>query len=315
MPYECTIRALSTTERHVLGEGPYWDSANNRLYIVDLINGDFVCYDIKSGDVSKRHFDNEMVTFVIPYEADPNKFIVSKNSGSRGVICELDWNEGSLKDLANVEPDLDTRFNDGKCDTMGRLWTGTMGSETSPGVLKPEQGSLYKFDGHRVVHQDSKITLSNGITWSLDQKTMYYVDSGKRHVYGYDFDLANGQISNRRVVFDFASNADICDEELPDGMTIDENGNLWVASFFGGRVLHIDPRTSTLIDYIRLPAEQITSLCFGGEDMTTMYITSAKFHLSPERLAKQPEAGATFEVKLANPIRGVPSQPYRHGSD
>lgn len=301
-PYDCTIKPVSD-DRYGLGEGPYYDENTQKLYMVDAFVGDFICHDLKNKTSEKRHFD-DVVTFIIPHAADGNKFVVSKNKS----ICELDWAQGTLKELAQVEPGASTRFNDAKCDPRGRLWAGTMGLEISPAVVEPEQGSLYSFDGKQVRHHVDKVSLSNGLTWSNDRKTMYYVDSVKRLLYGFDYDDASGTLNNQRVIFDFNKDETAAKDEVPDGMSIDSNGNIWLACFQGSRIVHIDPRTSKIIGYIAMPALKVTSLCFAGKDK--LYATSATFKLTDEQRKQQPLAGALFEITLNLNIEGAKSQPF-----
>lgn len=288
----CKIDTVTDT-RYDLGEGPHWDAKRSEIFFVDAFVGDFHRVD-STGNDQKVHFDN-VVTFIVPWEGEPDSFVVSKNQH----ICKLDWKSGALSELADVEVDMvGNRFNDGKCDPQGRLWAGTMATETSPGVLPAERGGLFSFNGTNVSKQASKVTLSNGLTWSLDQKLMFFIDSVKRHVYVFDFDNSNGTISNQRVLYDFNKNQDIGQHELPDGMTIDTDGHLWVACYDGGRILRIDPVAEKLLDYVQLPTTKITSLCFGGANLDTLYVTSASKDLPQEQLQSQPLAGSLFEVKL-----------------
>ena len=317
MPYKCEIRPLCS-ERYHLGEGPFWDQTNKLLYMVNIFKGEVICYDIPNNTRTTRTIKDGNVSFVIPFESDHSKLLVSKVTDDKSVICELNFETGDVKELALLDPNAKTRFNDGKCDSAGRLWTGTMGISDIPMVWPEDKGSVYKYDFHNLTKHDDGMTLSNGLGWSLDGQTMYFVDSAKHVVYGYDFEPIDGKISNRTVIFNY--DTDLTDNqrvetgscgEFPDGLTIDVNGNLWVACFNGGRILHIDPRSKSLIDYIQLPANYITSLCFGGDDMTTMYVTSAYLTMTDDQRSSQPEAGAVFEVKLSNPVRGVESVKFK----
>ncbi|KAI1287489.1 Regucalcin [Halotydeus destructor] len=238
-------------ERFNLGEGPHWDASRNKLFMVDLFVGDFVSIDFNNDDkVDKVHFD-DVTTLIVPYANDDNKFIVSRNQ----TICELDWSTRELVELTTVESGQDTRFNDGKCDPRGRLWAGTMGNEVTPGVFPPEKGNLYSYSGQQLKHQVGSVTLSNGLDWSPDGKTMYFADSIKRQVYTFNFNGDDGSLSNQQVLFDYEGQAfPFSKHEIPDGMTVDATGKLWLASHDGGVILHIDPETGTLLDHIALPA-------------------------------------------------------------
>ncbi|KAI1287342.1 Regucalcin [Halotydeus destructor] len=298
---------LVTDELFGLGEGPHWDALSNKLYIVDAFVGDFVSVDLNSdAKLDKVHFD-DIVTFIVPYADDVDKFIVSRKQS----ICQLDWSTKELKELVLIESGQNTRFNDAKCDRRGRLWAGTMGNESQPGVVIPDQGSLYSFSGNQLKHQVGKVSLSNGLDWSPDGHTMFFADSAKRKVYSFRVNEEDGSLSNQQVFFDFDNHAVLGKEELPDGMSIDATGSIWLASYDGGRILHIDQETGALLNHIAFPVTKTTSLCFGGENMNTMFVTSANFGLSSAQSAKQPLAGGLFKVNIEEMnIRGSPNNKF-----
>jgi sugar lactone lactonase YvrE len=288
-----TVEVVSESQ-YDLGEGPHWYERDQVLYFVDAFVGDFVRLDPVSKKDQKVQFD-DVVTIIIPYEEGRGDFLVTKWTG----LYRLNWESKALTLLREVEDgqERNTRFNDGKCDAKGRLWVGTMGVESSPGVVVPDQGSLYSMDSGLIVDRKVRgVSLSNGIAWSLDNSTMYFIDSTKRHVYAFDFNLEQGTVSNQRVIFDFNGHPECGADELPDGMTIDREGKLWVASFYGGRIMKIDPNSGTLMESVALPAKKITSLCFGGQEMDTLYVTSARKGLTPEEIKDQPLAGSIFKV-------------------
>jgi sugar lactone lactonase YvrE len=175
-------------------------------------------------------------------------------------------------------------MNDGNCDSMGRFWAGTVGLGEEPGA-----GALYRLDPDLTVTRVlDGVTESNGIDWSPDDRLMYYVDSMERRVDVFDFEPSTGAITNRRP---FA----IIDEgeALPDGLTVDADGGVWVALWGGSQVRRYDPNGS-LDRVVALPTRQITSCAFGGSDLEDMYVTSAREWLAPEVLAQEPDAGAVF---------------------
>lgn len=177
---------------------------------------------------------------------------------------------------------FNNRFNDGKCDLLGRLWAGTMGPEGAPGDVKRHQGSMYfcrqNLEDDKIALADAKfdqIDISNGLDWSPDGKVMYYIDSFTRKVEAFDFDASSGSLSNRRTVFDLKANGY---NGFPDGMTIDTRGHLWVACFGSSEVLEINPmsggKCESRISFDGL-ASRITSCAFGGPDLRDLYVTSA----------------------------------------
>ena len=307
MSYVCEVKPLST-ERHKLGEGPYYDKSGNKLYIVDWLDGNVLYYDLANGNkvTSKSVNDNGTCSFIIPYEEDPNLFLISKTTDNKTGVWELNWESGETEKLVTVDKN-NVFLNDAKCDANGRLWTGTIGRSEKLMEFVEDAGSLYTLRNNVLEERDTGITVSNGLGWSPDNTVFYYVDTGKKVVYAYDYDISVGAISNRRVVFDYKTDLESAKvDELPDGMDVDSNGNLWVASFGGGRVLHIDPKRRALIGYVEIPCLPVTSLCFGGQDLSTMYVTTGYFNLTEEEKIKSPLAGAVFEVKLTNVnVRGA----------
>lgn len=281
------------TERAILGEGPHWDVPNQCLYYVDIFGQTINKYvpatkthtKVKLGEFKfNTNFSNENkfssnenkyisnenefsfiiseggpVTLVVPVDGTEDQFLAS--IGRKLVL--VTWNGTSTKptkteELLEVENEEDlkgNRFNDGKADPTGRLWAGTMGPEPEIGKLEPEKGSLYTLIGKRQVKKHlSKVSIANGLAWNVKLKKMYYIDSPRRTVDQYDYDMEKGEISNRKVVFDLEKH-DI--PGVPDGMTIDSQGNLWVAVFDGGRILHVNPNTSELISTLNFPAKQV----------------------------------------------------------
>jgi sugar lactone lactonase YvrE len=200
-----------------------------------------------------------------------------------------------------VEADAPTtRFNDGKCDAAGRFWAGTMALDVAPGA-----GALYRLDpDYRVTRALSGVTLSNGLDWTTDNRSMYYIDSPTRGVDAFEFDLEQGVLGARRRLISIPREAG-----TPDGMTLDTDGGIWVALHGSGSVgrYHPDGRLERVI---RVPsARLVTSCAFGGPDMGDLYITSMSDGLSAEAMAEQPRAGALFRCRPG--VRG--RLPHRFG--
>jgi sugar lactone lactonase YvrE len=197
-----------------------------------------------------------------------------------------------ITSVAEAGPAL--RFNEGKCDTSGRFWAGTMAYDETPGA-----GALYRLDPDgRASLMLIGVTISNGLAWSLDGRTMYYIDSPTRRIDAFSFTPETGEISDRRPVITIPGELGV-----PDGMTIDAEGGLWVA-LWGGAAVHryLDGR---LAEVIRLPVSQPTSCAFGGSDLDELYVTSAREGLSFEQREAQQLAGAVFRVRPG--VRGLPA--------
>lgn len=266
----------------LLGEGPCWHEAEQVLYWVDILGKALHRYDPVSKKDRQWAFD-EMVGTVAPRKAG-------------GLLLGLEFGFGvfdpeteSLEKLPHIELGPNTRFNDGKCDPQGRFWCGSMDRHEKESI-----GSLYRMDRDGTVSaQVSGVGVSNGMTWSPDRKVMYYIDSPTRCVFAYDFDAESGVIANRRTAFQLDES-----EGFPDGMTSDQNGMLWLAQWGGARVTQRDPMNGRVLETISLPALQTSACCFGGPDLSDLYITSARVNLSAAQLAEYPESGHLFHVSL-----------------
>jgi len=212
-------------------------------------------------------------------------------------LCHLDWDTQTVTDLHEV-PVVGTedRFNDGKCDPMGRLWAGTMGYESTPGQPEIGKGSLFLLNKGQLSTKVSPVSISNGLAWSHDKTIMYYIDSIPRVVYAYDYDNATGDITNQRVAVDF-NRWSIAEVGLPDGMTIDMDGKLWVAGYLSSKVMQFDPTNGALLRSITVPGIRTTSCCFGGKDYSELYVTSARQGWTEEEFrTKDPQAGSLFRI-------------------
>lgn len=270
-----------------LGEGSLWDSRESCLWWVNITRGRVHRFRPKTGENRTREI-GQMVGTVVVREAGGLMLALERG------IATLDFDTGALEMVARPEADKPTnRFNDGKCDPAGRLWAGTMSMQN-----EKDTGSLYCYDASgQVRRMVSDVTTSNGIVWSHDGKTLYYIDTPTREIWAYDFDLASGDIANRRTVA--TVDADL---GFPDGMTIDAEGMLWVAHWGGWAVHRWDPTTGQRIDTVKVAAECVTSCAFGGDDLKTLYITTAG---GGGDKANQPEAGHLFAWE--SPVAGVPS--------
>jgi sugar lactone lactonase YvrE len=262
-----------------LGEGALWDSRHQRLLWVDILGHSVHVFDPVTGkDISVNV--GQPVGTVVPRRS--GGVLVALYDG----FAALDLDTGKLTSIADPEADLPgNRFNDGKCDPAGRFWAGTMSLKGAK-----ETGSLYVLDRDLSVRRLlTGVTTSNGIVWSADAKTMYYVDTRLQRVDAFDFDLATANISHRRVAFPIPE-----DQGRPDGMTLDIEGMLWVAHWEGGRVTRWNPTTGELLATIKLPAPRVTSCAFGGPKLDTLYITTA-----------QPGGGGLYAAQPG--VRGVPA--------
>lgn len=277
----------------LLGEGPSWDAEHNRLLWVDIESYKVHVYDPETGR-DQAYDVGEHVGAVVPYRGD--EVVVALRSGFH--TCHL--LTGEMKAIEDPESDKDTnRFNDGKCDALGRFWAGTMSMNN-----ESKAGSFYCLEeGKPVRTMFRDVSTSNGLGWSPDEQSMYYIDTPTRSIDRFDFDLEAGDISNRTSVISVPE-----DFGFPDGMTVDSEGMLWVAHWGGGRVTRWNPHSGELLQQIEVPADQVTSCCFGGPDLEDLFITTARTGISEERLAETPNAGSVFVIRPG--VKGQQTHAY-----
>lgn len=270
----------------VLGEGPLWHAPSQRLYWVDINRHEVHVFNPADG--SDRAIDvGQKVGTVVARRS--GGLILALHHG----LATLDLETEQVDILCDPEADLpDNRFNDGKCDPAGRFWAGTMSLTRTP-----RAANLWRLDPDFSVHcMLDGVTTSNGIVWSLDRRTMYYIDTPTREVAAFDYEVETGHIANRRTVVHFPEGAG-----SPDGMAIDARGMLWIAHFRGGQVSCWDSRDGTMLRTIDIPVSKVTACAFGGPNLDELYITTARVDLTEEELSDQPHAGGLFRVRPGVP--------------
>jgi sugar lactone lactonase YvrE len=273
--------ALALDAQAELGEGPVWDPRGACLYFVDILRGRVHRFDPATHTL--RTYDvGSMVGAVVLTGGE--ELMLAVHSG----FARLNTPTGAVEVVAEIDdahPDL--RFNDGKCDPRGRFWAGTMALDE-----RQNAGALYRLDPDRRVHTMLRdVTISNGLDWSDDAKTMYYVDSPTRSIDVFDFDVEDGSIRNRRSFVRIPRG-----EGIPDGMTLDADGCVWVA-LWGGGAAHRYAPDGSLDTIVRVPTRYATSCAFGGFDLGDLYITTAHVKLTAEERAAQPHAGGLFVAR------------------
>lgn len=285
-PGQYDLRVVSV-ERDQLGEGPVWDEPQGVLLRVDIARGQVLSLR-KHGQTSGTLEVGGEVSAAVPRARGGLVLAIGHE------IVALD-NDGSRETLAIVEHTLDdNRFNDCRCDPQGRLWAGTMSKTRTPW-----QAALYRLvAGEPIQTLVEPTTLSNGIGWSPTGERMYFIDSVTQRVDVFDFDSAAGSISERRLFATIPPEAG-----LPDGLAVDSEGGVWVCLFGGGSIRRFDDR-GILDAEISLPVTNPTCPAFGGPDLATLYITSARHKLSPAQLNAEPLAGAVLALEP-----GVTGQP------
>jgi sugar lactone lactonase YvrE len=277
-----------------IAEGPIWDSEKQLFYWIDILEKTFNTFNPATAKNIEIKLP-KLVGAVIPVQGED--FIAALEDG----IYWLREKTAELEFICNpAENNANLRFNDAKCDKVGRLWVGTMDlAEEKP------LGSVYKLDNQlKLTEQISGVTVSNGIIWNSDYQKMYYIDSPSEKVVVYNYNLAKGEISKPEVFISFADQPGI-----PDGMTIDSQDRLWIAHFGGGQVSCWDSKTGKQIGAVDLPVSNVTSCVFAGPDLEQLYITTARVGLSKEQLQKQPLAGGIFSYQSA--VKGTTLNKFR----
>ncbi len=273
-----------------LGEGAIWNYKTNELYWIDIEGKSFNIFNPKTN--KNRSFPtSSQIGTVVP--KNNNEALIALTDG----IYTINVHTGKTSLFLDMKEDLvGCRLNDGKCDPAGRFWVGSMNWQQEKGKAK-----LFNINknGELKVKVDS-VTISNGIVWTADKKTMYYIDTPTSQIKAYDYDNVTGNISNERVAVQVAPELG-----FPDGMTIDEEDMVWVGMWNGNAVIRFNPKTGKVLQKIEVPAHNITSCAFGGENLDTLYITSAKLDMTDEELKKYPLAGSVF--KIVPGVKGVKS--------
>jgi sugar lactone lactonase YvrE len=271
-----------------LGEGPAWDAKTQTLYWVDILEK-----KIHAGTELLTQLD-DLIGCLAPCK---NGNLILALTGTEGRASFVDFDPATSQQtvLATLTESATNRINDGKCDPAGRFLAGTMDMNE-----KDPTGTVYSFDGKDVKPLLGGVTISNGLAWSPDHKTFYYIDTPTREVRAFDYDVKTGGIANPRAAIRVP-------EALgwPDGMTSDTAGNLWIAMWGGAQVTRWNPGTGQLLEQLSMPVLQPSSCVFGGKDMNELFVTSARKGMSEADLQKYPLSGGLFRVQTK--YEGMPT--------
>jgi sugar lactone lactonase YvrE len=276
-----SVDVLDST-RCELGEGPAWDARTGEVLWVDIMGRSLHRFHLGRGTLR---------TIGTP---SPIGAVVPRRNAGSGWLAALEDGPAYIADNGTVEPlgtfaeadggaepSRPTRANDAKCDPRGRFWVGTMAYDFSAGA-----GALYRLDpSERVARRVlSDVTISNGLGWSADGRTMYFIDTPTQRVDALDYHPDEGTIANRRTLVEVPEAAG-----SPDGMTVDADGCLWVALWRGSAVHRYTP-AGRLDRVVELPCAQVTSCTFAGPALDRLVVTTAWIGLQEP----EPLAGATF---------------------
>lgn len=277
-----------------LGESPVWDAVAGALLFVDVSSG--TVHRWRRGEIERYAF-RQPVGAALP--ADDGGLVIAARDGV--YLTRSDASAPAI--LAPIEADDPrNRMNDAKVDPAGRLWAGTMAFD-----FAPRAAALYRIDGNRTELVLPDLTISNGMDWSPDNSLMYFIDSGTYRVDVMDFDAASGDVSGRRPFSALPESSG-----MPDGLSVDAEGGVWVA-YFGAGVVRRFTADGVWDHTIEVDAPQVTSCCFGGDDLDELFITSARYGMSDAEIAAHPLSGSVFSVKPG--VRGrAAATPFRVAS-
>ncbi|MHB8278340.1 MAG: SMP-30/gluconolactonase/LRE family protein [Candidatus Humimicrobiaceae bacterium] len=244
-----------------LGEGPLWDFKNRVLYWIDIIDKKIFSYNTRTKKTNEITLDQHIGAMAL---SKSEELLLALQHG----FYFFDMKKGDLKKISDPESHLQkNRFNDGKCDAFGRFWAGTTSFDEKDPV-----GSLYCLDNSLKVKKIfNEVIISNGITWSLDNNKMFYIDSPRKEVYSFDYDIASGTVSNKKIIIKVSDKLG-----FPDGMTIDTDGNLWIAHWGAYLVCKWNPDSGKLLEKIKIPVYRVSACTFGGENLDELFITTAQ---------------------------------------
>ncbi len=273
---DCAVKSLD-----LLGETPLWCDRSQSLFWLDIDNVVLNRFDPQSGEREFFPMDGEYLGCLslrskegVLLAIDGDLYIFSPGADKPEFFCRVE------------SPDLDTRLNDGRVDACGRFWVGSMDNQLSRPV-----GSFYRVDPDgTVTRQFGDIIVSNSVAFSPDQRTLYFSDTRRFVIWAFDLDIDEGVLTNRRVFVDYRNT-----RERPDGCCVDTVGCVWTAIFAGGRIVRHAP-DGRIDRTIEVPVTNPTCLCFGGGDLKTLYVTTARKFLTDDQLAQEPLAGSVLAL-------------------
>lgn len=282
------IRPLLDTPM-LLGESPLWHPVESALYWIDIAG--HAVHRYRPADAAHRKWELPSEPGCIAYSSD-GRILVAMRSG----LAMLDPATGSVDGLAPPPYDPSViRFNDGRCDARGRLWAGTLYDPRDR-----QGGSLFCIERGLCRDAGHPVTVSNGVAFSPDQRTLYHADTTAHRITAYDYDVSTGMVGGGRMLKEFSSDKSAGYGGRPDGAAVDSEGAYWCAMYEGARLLRLSPSGEVLRD-IELPVRCPTMLAFGGDQLRTLYITTVSHKRSSEELARHPLSGYVLEMEVDVP--------------
>jgi sugar lactone lactonase YvrE len=284
---------LVQREQALVGEGPVWVAAERALWWLDIKGQRLFRFDPSSG-AARSWAMPERIGAAIP-DGDGGFVLLGKTGVWRSRVPFQQFTKVA-------SPDSDrpgNRFNDAKCDPAGRLWGGSMDDDE-----REASGRLYRFDRLEApVRVKDGVNLSNGLGWSPDGRTMYFVETLRRVIWAHDYDVASGEARNARVLVDVPAA-----DGFADGMCVDADGCIWLAHWGGARVTRFTP-AGRVDRVVQMPVPQVASCAFGGDGLDTLYVTTAAVGLDQDALQAAPLSGSLFAFRPG--VTGLPVATFR----
>ena len=295
-----------TPQTYELGESPFWHPHEQMLYWVDIPGKCIHRCNIFMGSVEGWAMPSEPGSIA---PAESGGLVVALRDG---IYRAREWGGALIKLAAAQHDTATTRFNDGKADPVGRFWVGTMYEPRTQA-----SAGLYVLNGAALEAKVSNATIANGLAWSPDAKTMFWADTPTHTVRAWDWDAATSLTSNEHVFkqwpgkpvgWQFGKDDYQGYGGRPDGAAVDVEGNYYVAMFEGARICKLSP-TGVELASIPVPAQCPTMPCFGGDDMKTLYVTTACYNRSDAEMQAYPQSGCVFSMRVD--VSGLPVNFYR----
>lgn len=289
------IRPLLDTPM-LLGESPLWHPLESALYWIDIAG--HAVHRYRPGDAAHHKWALPSEPGCIAY-SDDRRILVAMRSG----LAMLDTSSGNLDMLAAPPYDPSVvRFNDGRCDARGRLWAGTLYDPRDK-----QGGSLFCIERGACRDAGRPVTVSNGVAFSPDHRTLYHADTTAHRITAYDYDVSTGTVGSGKIFKEFSSDKSAGYGGRPDGAAVDSEGAYWCAMYEGGRLLRLAPSGEILRD-IELPVRCPTMIAFGGPQFRTLYITTVSHKRPPDELARYPLSG--FVLEMETDVPGLAEHAY-----
>jgi len=295
-----------------LPKGLHWDAEHQVLYFVDLYVSKVNKYDPNLNSHTNAAVGDQPIPFIIVTENATNEFIIGYGPNVAKIIWDGESaNVSNLSILARIDTNPGRRSNEGKISPSGSLFFGShspVNPSGNPPVLM-NQAALYAFysNGTSKVLLPN-VSVSNGMQWSADNKKFYYIDSFAYRVDSFDYDINSDELTNRKTYFDLKKRNE---SGVPDGMCIDNDGKTWITTFENNKIFQVDPESGDVLKVLFLPAYQITSCVFAGEDLTDMYVTTGRYRMNDDTLKKYPESGKVFKITNTG-VTGRASVPWKN---